>query len=202
MEDVNEILVDLAVAYANNEITADQYAAATGELTGALSSNGAEANVTKDKVEGLRQKYLDVEGIDSIRTDFEANTERALNNVTVLSRAIANIQSKSVTISASISGPTGISASGTIARRAGGGDTSGLTLVGEEGPELVDFKGRAFVYTAGQTREILSNQSDPGSALVGAGRSGSFIQNATIVVDKGVDLWQQLDQAEMVYGHR
>lgn len=201
MEDVNEILVDLAVAYANNEITADQYAQATGELTGALSSNGAEANVTKDKVEGLRQKYLDVEGIDSIRTDFEANTERALNNVTALSRAIANIQNKSVTISASISGPTGISASGSIARRAGGGDTQGLTLVGEEGPELVDFKGRAFVYTAGQTREILSNQSDPGGrspVVAGAGRPQIYIDKW--VVDPGRDSWQDLQLAQLVYG--
>ena len=203
MEDVNEILVDLAVAYANNEITSDQYAQATGELTGALSSTGAEANVTKDKVEGLRQKYLDVDRINSVSTDFVANTSTAIGNVTALQQAIAGIKSKSVTISASISGPTGISASGSIARRAGGGDTQGLTLVGEEGPELVDFKGRAFVYTAGQTREIRANQADLGGrtpALAGAGRPQVYIENW--VVDKGRDSWQDLQLAQQVYGDR
>jgi hypothetical protein len=196
MEDVNGILQDLAIAMFNNEITADQYAAATGELTGALQGTGTEAGVTKDKVEGLRQKYLDVEGIDVIKTDFEANTERALSNVTVLSRAIANIRDKSITISASVSGPVGVT--GTIQRRARGGWTQGLTLVGEEGPELVEVQGRAFVHTAAETRSLLASEpTGPAPAPVTAGRS--FIQNATIVMERGVDLWQQALLAEQVF---
>lgn len=198
MEDLNGVLVDLAVAQANGEISADQYKAATAELTGALSANGSEANVTKDKVEGLRQKYLDVEGIDSIQTDFVANTERALNNVTALSRAIAGIKDKSVTISASVSGPVGITSS--IKLKARGGWTDGLTIVGEEGPELIDVKGRAFVHTAAETRDILSNRGgDLGGGAPGVA-GGPRINIEQLVVDKGVDLWQQLDLAELVYG--
>lgn len=193
MEDVNGVLVDLAVAYANNQITADQYKAATDELTGALESNGSKANVAKDKVEGLRLKYLDVEGIGSINTDFNVNTERALNNVTALSRAIAGIKDKSITISASVSGPVGVTAS--IQRKARGGWAEGLTLVGEEGPELVEFAGRAFVHTAAETRAVLASDR-PAPAVTGA---RPFIENATIVVERGVDVWQQAVLAEQVF---
>lgn len=196
MEDVNGVLVDLAVALANNEITSEQYAAATDELTGALNATGAEAGVTKDKVEGLRLKYLDVEGIGSINTDFTVNTQRAIDNVTALSRAIAGINSKSVTISASVSGPVGIT--GTISRKARGGWTEGLTLVGEEGPELVEFQGRAFVHTAAETRGLLANDR-PAAPPTPAPGGRSFIENATIVVDRGVDLWQQALLAEQVF---
>ena len=48
-----------------------------------------------------------------------------------------------------------------IKARAKGGRAHGLTLVGEEGPELVNFKNPGMVYTAGQTESILnSNMSD------------------------------------------
>ena len=49
---------------------------------------------------------------------------------------------------------------GTLIRtRAQGGYTPpGLTLVGEEGPELIDFKNPGMVYTSRQTSEILGNR--------------------------------------------
>ena len=72
--------------------------------------------------------------------------------------------------------------------------------MGEEGPELIDVRGRAFVHTAAETRELMSNRGGAlggGAPVAPAGRS--FIQNATIVVDKSVDVWQQLQLAELVY---
>jgi tape measure domain-containing protein len=45
-----------------------------------------------------------------------------------------------------------------------GGLASGLALVGEEGPELARFTAPARIYTAGQTREILSGGPPPGDA--------------------------------------
>lgn len=48
----------------------------------------------------------------------------------------------------------------TVPGRAGGGFTAGgMTLVGEEGPELVDFSAPARVYTAGQTSRLLTQNS-------------------------------------------
>lgn len=44
-----------------------------------------------------------------------------------------------------------------ISARAKGGRAHGLTLVGEEGPELVNFKNPGMVYTAGQTESILNS---------------------------------------------
>lgn len=58
------------------------------------------------------------------------------------------------------SGPNGT----LIRTRAKGGYTpAGLTLVGEEGPELVDFNKSSTIYTAEQTRRLLSG-GDAGAA--------------------------------------
>lgn len=202
LERVNGTLIDAEVAYANGEISAEGLADVHASLRNQLAEAGREAGLTKDQVQRLTDKYLAVP--DDVSTDFTANTTTAINNVTALSQAIANIKSKSVTISASISGPTGISASGTIARKAKGGWTEGLTLVGEEGPELIDVRGRAFVHTAQETKQLMSNRGGDlgGGAPVASIAGGPRINIEQLVVDKGVDLWQQLDLAELVYGHR
>ncbi len=201
MEGLTDKLIDAQVAAANNEITAGQLADTQSFLASEFDRVTGAAGLTTEEVEGLRQKYLAVPS--KVTTDVTANTQSAINNVTALQNAIANIKSKSVTISASISGPTGISASGSIARRARGGWTDGLTLVGEEGPELIDVRGRAFVHTAAETRELLSNR---GGAFAGpavpAAAAGPRVNIEQLVVDKGVDLWQALDMAELVYGGR
>ncbi len=201
LEGINGVLIDAEVAYANQEISAQALADVHLSLRNQLESAGKAAGLTKDQIQTLTDKYLAVP--DTVTTEVTANTSTAINNVTALQNAIANIKSKSVTISASISGPTGISASGTIARKARGGWTDGLTLVGEEGPELIDVRGRAFVHTAAETRELMSNR---GGALAGPGvpsaAAGPRVNIEQLVVDKGVDLWQALDMAELVYGGR
>lgn len=53
-----------------------------------------------------------------------------------------------------ITGSVGAYATGTTSA------SDGLALVGEHGPELVDFGGGETVYTAGQTRGLLSGKSD------------------------------------------
>ena len=45
---------------------------------------------------------------------------------------------------------------------ADGGDyPGGLALVGEEGPELINFKAPGYVYTANQTQQLLNHSSIP-----------------------------------------
>lgn len=59
--------------------------------------------------------------------------------------------------------PVRLSSSGLgYSRRASGGPTSGLTLLGEEGPELVDLPGGSFVFTAAQTSALMRGGSLPG----------------------------------------
>jgi hypothetical protein len=55
--------------------------------------------------------------------------------------------------------PAILSAAG-IGAHANGGIAAGLSLVGEQGPELVNFSEPARVYTAGQTRSMLSGGSN------------------------------------------
>ncbi len=200
MEGLTDKLIDAQVAAANNEITAGQLADTQSFLASEFDRVTGAAGLTKDQVEGLRQKYLAVPS--KVTTDVTANTSTAINNVTALQNAIANIKSKSVTISASISGPTGISASGTISRKARGGWTDGLTLVGEEGPELIDVRGRAFVHTAAETRELLSNRGGAlaGPAVPTTNYAGPRLNIEQLVIDKGVDLWQGLLMAEKLAG--
>ncbi len=201
MEGLNGTLVDAAVAFTNGEISADQYASIQSSVQSQLDATSGKAGLTADKVQGLTNKYLDQEGIDSITTDLLAN-DLATGKITALQRALAALPTtKTITVT-TINQSVGASA--TVKMKAKGGWTEGLTLVGEEGPELIDVKGRAFVHTAGETQSILSNRGGDLSgapALTGIG-GGPRINIERLVVDKGVDLWQQLDLAEMVYGHR
>jgi hypothetical protein len=48
--------------------------------------------------------------------------------------------------------------------RAGGGWTSGLTLVGEMGPEIIDVPGSALVQNHRQTQQIISSKNDQQAA--------------------------------------
>lgn len=198
MEGLNEILIDANVAAANNDITSEQLAGTQTFLAGEFDRVAAAAGLTKEQAEALRQKYLEMPA--EVSTTLNANTATAIANVTALQRAINNINSKNVTISASTG--TNLLGSGTSVKlKARGGWTDGLTLVGEEGPELIDVRGRAFVHTAAETRELMSNR---GGALGGGpavpGRTGPAINIEQLVVDKGVDVWQQLQLAELVYG--
>ena len=47
-----------------------------------------------------------------------------------------------------------------------GGDTSGMTLVGEGGPEIVDFKTASSVKTAQRTQELLKDISQDGGVNI------------------------------------
>lgn len=48
--------------------------------------------------------------------------------------------------------------------------SSGLTLVGEEGPELVNLRGGSYVHTAAETRQLMSESSSTGDTFVYAPR--------------------------------
>jgi hypothetical protein len=200
LENINGVLIDAEVAYANQEISAAQLSDVHTSLRAQLENAGKAAGLTSTQIQTLTDKYLSVP--DSVTTEL-----RAIDNATAVVRnlqtALAGLKDKTITVTTR---NTIIAATAATAKaRARGGWTDGLTLVGEEGPELIDVRGRAFVHTAAETRELMSNR---GSDLGGSGpalpaaRGRAFIENATFIVDKGVDLWQQADLAELVYGAR
>ena len=197
-ERLSGALVDAAVKFKDGQITADQFRAVQAAVEGQLGRTTSAAGVTTDKVEGLRHKYTQIP--TSITTSLNA-VDNASGTVTRLQAYLAQIKDKTVTITGRVSGFTGLSANATF--RARGGPASGLTVVGEEGPELVDFKGNAYVYTATETKRLLANMGRPGTSTSEQGTTavnGSpLIGNATIMVSPGRDLWQELRQAEAVY---
>ena len=198
MEGLNGTLIDAEVAYANNEISAQELADVHGTLEAKFRDAGRAAGLTEGEVQGLIDKYL------AVPSDVVTNL-RAVDNATAvvnnLKAALSGLKDKTITVTTrnAIVAATAATANA----RARGGWTDGLTLVGEEGPELIDVKGRAFVHTAAETRELMSNR---GGALNGpgpaAGAGGPRVNIERLIVDKGVDVWQQLQLAELVYGGR
>lgn len=184
MEALNGALVDASVAAANGDITTEQLAAAQTYLSSEFGRVTSAAGVTKDKVEGLRQKYMDVDAINSVTTDFVANTSTAIGNVTALQTAIANIKSKSVTISASISGPTGISASGLIRRARGGPVNKGQPYItSEEGPEIFVPHEDGTIIPNSPTEDILAGNPRARSLVgTGVGAASTGVQRIELVI--------------------
>lgn len=202
LEDLNGTLVDAAVALANGDIEAADFARIQDEVTAQLGRTAGQADLTSSKVQGLTDKYNNQAAIGSVVVDLVAN-DQATAVVKNLQNALANLPSQK-TVTVTTRNVIIAATAATAQARAKGGWTEGLTLVGEEGPELIDVKGRAFVHTAGETRQLLSNRGGDlgGGAPLASIASGPRINIERLVVDKGVDLWQQLDLAEMVYGHR
>lgn len=89
--------------------------------------------------------------------------------VTNLDSAIRAMASAIAAVAAAASKPA--SSGTTITARAMGGYTpAGMTLVGEQGPELVNFKSPGMVYTAAQSAGLMSRLRSPGdnSAVLAA----------------------------------
>ena len=108
------------------------------------------------------------------RARLVSQVERGQLDETV--RDIERITSRThtATIRVNLTGGTGIG--GVKYQARGGVSDGGLTVLGEEGPELVNMKPGAMVYTAAQTRRMLSVPS--GVAGVG-GSAAPIINNYT-----------------------
>jgi hypothetical protein len=127
--------------------TGDQYVATKAALSGADQDN-AQSLVTAflksaQAHDASKQDYSrDVAYAQSILADIIAGAGQRTTGVV---QGYSNIFSS-------------LQAAG-IGAHANGGVASGLSLVGEEGPELVDFAEPARVYTASQTRQAMTSGS-------------------------------------------
>lgn len=93
--------------------------------------------------------------------------DRASAPAVNIRRAIDQIRSKTVTITTK---HRNIGGGGTGTFRQSGGLATGLTMVGEEGPELIDLGAEgARVFSAGQTRSGLTRTGGPGDGRAGLG---------------------------------
>lgn len=112
---------------------------------GALEDAGRTAGNTqggefKAALRGLGEEFIDL--ADKIT--------RAINKFNQYKQEVYGKSPKGTAPGNSVSQPRD-----TYDFKAAGGPASGWTVVGEEGPELVDLPGGSFVHTAGQTREML-----------------------------------------------
>lgn len=199
MEGLTDILIEAGVAQADGSITADQLASAHSILRGQLESTGAAAGLTAGEVDDLIAKYLNVPS--EVVTNLRAQ-DNATAVVKNLQTELSKLKDKTITVTTRNAIIAATAATTQFRERARGGWTEGLTLVGEEGPELIDVRGRAFVHTAAETRELMSNR---GGNLAGAPSAATAATRPQIyidkwVVDKGRDSWQDLQLAQLVYG--
>jgi hypothetical protein len=73
-----------------------------------------------------------------------------------------------------------------------GGTRSGVTLVGEEGPELVDLPNGSFVHTNSETRDILNNS---GPATSGPANGAPVLPSITVNVNGALGSPDELSKA-------
>jgi hypothetical protein len=76
-----------------------------------------------------------------------------------------------------------------LPHKAAGGSASGLTVVGERGPEVVDLPAGSFVHTANESRALMSG---PGRGV------GSPARTAEIHIHAGTVIYDRLQFGKIV----
>lgn len=145
---LSENLDNMIGLYQEGQISADDLSGAQQNVENTIRDVARQMGLTEAETQQLINKYASVP--DEISTDVDVvdNATAALGRV---SAAISRIPPR---VSVEVIQRT-IDTFGRFARRAHGGLASGWTLVGEEGPELVDFATAGRVYSAAETRVML-----------------------------------------------
>ena len=118
-----------------------------------------KANITDLQAKLAAAKHLlaDKDLTRTRRAKIEANIAQLQAAVAAAQAALATLQNKTIYIN-TISLGSGFGAAPTKPRAAGGW-TSGLTLVGERGPELIAAPAGSYVYTNQQSRQMMGGMS-------------------------------------------
>ncbi|HZB28926.1 MAG TPA: hypothetical protein VE465_02050 [Streptosporangiaceae bacterium] len=135
---------------------------------------------------------------------IRANTRAAEHQIANLKRKLASIHDRNVGVNVHYRnyyapgfehGPGGPRAMGGIIGAQGGGPRSRMTLVGEQGPELVDLAPGSTVHSNPDTRRMLAQGGGPGGHLVLEFRGGSGSDLERI-------LWQWVKENVRIRGGR
>ena len=174
-----------ALRRTSTAVVSAQGADARSVIRGAISSGFSDPAIITDAVERAVRSVQETQFASSVdqerarlvlaneleilqaQTGFQLSVDESiLREVRTLVGGVDNVYQAILILSQSISDlgfvATGnqinISGIPTIPTRAKGGYTpAGLTLVGEEGPELVNFESPSMIYTAAQTRNLMSS---------------------------------------------
>lgn len=150
------------------------YAQDQAEASGATFTTEDSINAQIGALQALKAKYPELAGaidahiakLDAIpttkNTDVTVQTAEAAANLQAIIDKMGQIRDKTVHVNA----VGGVNVAGTEAQ-GGPIDTSGIYLVGEEGPELVTLQDGSYVHTASETAKMLGVSGMADGGLVG-----------------------------------
>lgn len=169
LEGLNGTLIDAEVAYANQEISAQQLAAVHANLKVGFDEAARAAGLTSGQIQTLTDKYLSVP--DSVTTELRAidNATRVVQNLQSALSALPTSKTVTVTTRNVIIAATAATAG---ARAEGGPVEHGkIYKVGEEGEELFLPHEDGQIVNADDTRALL-NGNRRAQAMAGGGAGG------------------------------
>lgn len=193
--------INLEVAFQNGEISAAELRTGQALLRDEFDRVTGSSKLTRDQVEALRRKYVEVQGIGTVTTTLQTRINNANEFSTYLNQ-LNNIPRTVTTTVRTVRSGSG----GSVTFRASGGATTGLTVVGEEGPELLDLgSDRAYVYNADETRRMISDAARsfggrPGSSDLrrSIGEPARSLNIENLNVSDGRSIWRELADVEML----
>lgn len=169
IDTLNGALTDAKVHHDDAAAASERLAAYQGGLAGTIKNTGGVVTDATGKVLGYATSFGFIPASKS--TAIMADTSG-------FDAAIAHVQGNLARIGQSSATP-GIGGAGSYHLAAKGGPVRGLTLVGEEGPELVDFDTPAHVYTAGETAALTASDRVASLGGMASGGSGAVVNNVT-----------------------
>lgn len=152
------------------------------EQVSSLREVMSQAGLTEAEID----RYIDKLGLtpDRVVTDILANTDDANSRLDYLQSRLNRMNGSRYTVwmdqkyGATVRVPGG----GRILERAGGGYTPpGMTIVGENGPEAVEFPRSGYVHTAPVTASMMGRQAGGGGPNISIHVAGSVVSERELV---------------------
>jgi len=126
-----------------------------GNIVNSYGTVGGALEGVEGKVGEVRKGILDLNGVP---IKVEVNKDGTIRNIDEIIRKLAQIQDKRVTVTTSYLDGDGNRhskyATGTYSAM------SGMALVGEHGPEIINLKGGERIYNAIESQRIARNMTD------------------------------------------
>ena len=181
-------LRDLAEAAITLESAAGGVTDSNGEMSDALRGTFRAAGLTEEQIRTLEGQFRDAKRsgdnfAKTYKAKIDASTETAEDRIKHVQQLLKQVQSKQISVDVLVNDSRlnkvantldrfgGAYAHGGIVGQAANGATSGgLTLVGEQGPELVSLASGSRVWSAGDSARMMSQG--------GGGGGGEFILRA------------------------
>ncbi|MCP4960134.1 MAG: hypothetical protein GY925_12810 [Actinomycetia bacterium] len=193
MEDLAGNVDTLGQELSEGSITGAQFEGQMAKIEDALRAAAAQMNLTEAETQELIDKYLQVPA--EVTTKANLDDHQALSDIGALNRSLDGIPSSKSTRhdfvthyrtvgTAPRSGPRrhgGITGSAFPAATGGIRADESLTLVGEEGPELVNLGVGASVATTGDSSRRLNAAGSGGGITVNMVIQGSLVAERDIV---------------------